>query len=128
MQGRLGFIDEVNLFSVDGAVPAIDAGASAIAAGLDHACAVRDGSVWCWGGNDFGQVGIGTFTPGIAQLPAAVPGLSGVDSLTLGTWYSCALSTDASAKCWGFNSYGQLGNGTTADAASPSPVVTSLAP
>lgn len=87
---------------------------AAIAIGSDHACALhRDGTVSCWGGNDSGQLGFGTVGTTATFLPTTVPGLTGVVALSAGGAHTCALGTDTRVRCWGANSVGQLGIGTT---------------
>jgi alpha-tubulin suppressor-like RCC1 family protein len=94
----------------------VDSGATNVAAvgvGFDHACAVhRDGTVSCWGSNTSGQLGLGTVDSTI-HTRAAVPGLTGVVALSLGGAHTCALGADTRVRCWGANTVGQVGNGTT---------------
>jgi alpha-tubulin suppressor-like RCC1 family protein len=96
----------------DGAV-AVD-----IASGWAHNCVVLDdGSVKCWGRNDYGQLGLGA--PGTRGDDAGEMGaaLSTVDlgtnrtalAVAAGEGHSCALLDDHSVKCWGRNDFGQLG-------------------
>jgi alpha-tubulin suppressor-like RCC1 family protein len=89
---------------------------TAISAGGEHTCAVRDGGAWCWGRNDRGQLGNGTTTLGgcyCLTTPVAVSGLSsGVSAVSAGGGHGCAVK-NGGAWCWGANSYGQLGNGTS---------------
>jgi len=96
-------------------VPTTVAGLSdaiAIAAGDQHTCALRRaGSVVCWGGNAFGQLGRGSLTP--SSTPVAVSGLGGVTSISAGSSHTCARRVDGTARCWGSNSAGQLGDGTS---------------
>jgi alpha-tubulin suppressor-like RCC1 family protein len=82
-----------------------------IATSATHACArLDDGTVRCWGENDFGQLGDGTE---IARaVPVVVHGLSHVVQIAVGRATSCALLADHTARCWGNNNYGQLGDGT----------------
>jgi alpha-tubulin suppressor-like RCC1 family protein len=86
----------------------------AVAAGFGHACALQaSGSVRCWGNNELGQLGNGA-TASAVITPVAVVGLSDAVALTAGGSNTCALQTSGSVRCWGFNTSGQLGNGSTA--------------
>ena len=88
-------------------------GAVAIAAGGDHSCAlIDDGTVRCWGRNQFGQLGDGT-TSVLSRVPVTVTGLSGAVAIDADGHVSCALIDDGTVRCWGRNTSGQLGNGTT---------------
>jgi alpha-tubulin suppressor-like RCC1 family protein len=100
-----------------------------ISAGVQHACALTtSGSVLCWGGNSSGQLGNGTQSQ--SSMPVAVSELTNVISaIAAGGQHTCALTADGGVKCWGDNSFGQLGNGSgAADVISTTPVdVTGLA-
>jgi alpha-tubulin suppressor-like RCC1 family protein len=106
------------------------AGIVQIAVGESHACALlRDGSVWCWGANTGGALGVGTMTT--SPYPVEVKGLGGVGFLTGSTWiaaggegneYSCALLADGYPRCWGSNADGQLGVGNSVGHLFPTPV------
>ncbi len=82
----------------------------------DHICAHKsDGSVWCWGYNYYGQIGQGTSQPGNTYyyFPTQVQNLyNSAVQVTVGPDISCASTTDGSAYCWGYDSYGITGNGT----------------
>jgi hypothetical protein len=103
-------------------VPVTAAGLSSprprtIAAGDSHACAVlADGTVRCWGLNDAGQLGDGTFTDKFT--PVTVSGLTNVAVITAGSRDTCALRADGAPFCWGRNVNGELGRsaGTTTTA------------
>ncbi|MEW6402320.1 MAG: RHS repeat-associated core domain-containing protein [Chloroflexota bacterium] len=94
-------------------VNGLTSGVIAIAAGNWHTCALLStGAVKCWGRNDNGQLGDGTLSQ--RTTPAAVSGLSsGVTAITTGWTHSCAVLSSGGAKCWGNNTNGQLGDGTT---------------
>ena len=78
-----------------------------------HTCVLLEsGGVKCWGRNNLGQLGDGTTT--YRRTPVQVIGLtSGVRDIELGVWHTCALLENGGVKCWGWNSDGQLGDGTT---------------
>lgn len=88
-----------------------------IAAGYRHTCAIESGLVRCWGDNSFFQLGDGgrvTSTPSpVTVEDAGGNALSGMGSLALGTWHSCALDPSGIAWCWGSNFNGELGIGST---------------
>src|SRR5262249_38151784 len=87
--------------------------------GNTHACTRKaDGTLWCWGRNTYGQIGDGTSLTQ-RNSPVQVSGLAGVGEASLGGNYSCARTTDGSLWCWGYNAYGQLGDGTTTPRLSP---------
>ena len=75
----------------------------------------------CWGANSYGQLGVAG-PPVQNPTPGAVLGLaSGVTSVGLGGAYSrhSCVTTSSGAKCWGYNDYGQLGDGITIDSSNP---------
>jgi alpha-tubulin suppressor-like RCC1 family protein len=126
--GRLGLGDEERRGDQPGelgdALPRVDVGSGRsvleIQAGYSHTCALLDdASVKCWGGNDYGQLGQSDTrwrgnTPGQmgdALAPVALGEGRSAEALALGGAHACALLDDASVKCWGGNSYGQLGLG-----------------
>ena len=85
-----------------------------IATGGAHSCAsLTDGTVWCWGANDRGQLGNGTFS--FSSPPVKVNKLKNVTAIAAGGAHSCALLADETVWCWGANSTGQLGLDATSD-------------
>ncbi|MBI4701727.1 MAG: hypothetical protein HY744_11315 [Deltaproteobacteria bacterium] len=94
-------------------------GTVAIAAGGSLSCAlVADGTARCWGNNKFGQLGNGTVQE-YSVLPVPVASLSSATTITAGLAHACALLANGTARCWGRNDAGQLGNGTTQDSGVP---------
>jgi alpha-tubulin suppressor-like RCC1 family protein len=94
-------------------------GITFIAGGGENSYAVLfDGSLWIWGDNTYGELGNGR-TGGQVPAPQKVPGLSGVCVVAGGTYHALALTTAGTVYAWGYNAYGQLGNGSTTTSATP---------
>ncbi len=114
-----------------------------ITSGWKHSCAISDGQVFCWGSNAVhpytssgldntitGQLGRGSsFNQVVGNTPASVD-MTGVlndkvvSKIAAGYNTTCAIA-DARAYCWGDNTYGQVGDGTTTHRSSPVAVSTS---
>lgn len=87
--------------------PSLNVPLKNIVSGEYHTCALTEmGSVWCWGGNNFGQVGNGTtqYTPDPVQIL-----LNGVSDIFAGSYHTCALLNTSEVMCWGLNHSGTLG-------------------
>ena len=96
--------------------------ATAITAGNDHTCALlATGTVECWGYNFSAELGVGTssgphFCTGgqwCSTTPVAVLGIANATAVVAGGDHTCALLAAGRVDCWGYNSYGQLGDGTS---------------
>jgi alpha-tubulin suppressor-like RCC1 family protein len=87
---------------------------ASLGAGNYYTCAVSSsGGARCWGSNSGGQLGDGNLG-GSRSTPGDVSGLtSGIKSIVGGGQSTCALTTAGGVKCWGYNQYGELGDGTT---------------
>lgn len=93
-----------------------------VSAGRDHTCgATPEDRAFCWGRADLGQLGIGPslgpeaclFETPCSTTPVRVVGGLEFRQLNAGGFFTCGVTTDDNrAFCWGFNQFGQLGNGT----------------
>lgn len=104
-------------------LPGNGTGWTAVAVGVDHAVALKaDGTLWTWGGNGAGQLGIGT----INALPTSAPVQVGSDhdwiAVAAGASCTVALKGDGTLWAWGDNSAGQLGTGVSGGLPASSPV------
>lgn len=98
--------------------PTIDPSArQQIALSWVHTCAIDEGDVFCWGGNEHGQIGDGTTTRRLDPTLVSVPG-EAIEISAMG-YQSCALNDAGEIYCWGQNQYGQLGDGTTTSRSEP---------
>jgi alpha-tubulin suppressor-like RCC1 family protein len=93
-------------------------GVRQIAAGAAHTCALlTNGQVRCWGANPGGQLGNGTLST--SPLPSSVLGpngvLGGVRQISTSTHHTCVALTNGTARCWGANEIGRIGDGTATD-------------
>jgi alpha-tubulin suppressor-like RCC1 family protein len=94
-----------------------------VEAGGRHTCALlANGTVWCWGKGGNGELGDGSTSD--SSTPVEVTGLPQVVQIAIGGTLiagnsSCALTVAGAVFCWGWNSAGQLGNGTTSDSDVP---------
>lgn len=91
----------------------------AVDAGVGHTCAIRrSGSLYCWGWNDDGQLGTGSY--GDRNVPTLVSdSTENWSVVSAGKRHTCALKFSGAVWCWGDNSSGQLGNGTNEDSLTP---------
>ncbi len=122
--------DELNEMGDD--LPTVDVGTGmsvvAIAAGAYHTCALLSDkasvmSVKCWGANASGQLGMGDTMPRGRKPVEMGEALSNVElgngvsiaSISAGDYFTCAILSNGSVKCWGENGVGQLGQGGTSD-------------
>ena len=93
-----------------------------VSADAFHFCAVlSDGSVWCWGDNDDGQLGNGTTDP--SRTPTRVTGIDDAVTVEAGGNATCVLRETGRVACYGANERGQLGDGTTEKRVEPVEVV-----
>lgn len=100
-----------------------------IFAGNNYTCAIAsDGIAYCWGKNNLGQLGDGTFVNKLVPTAISMSGaLAGKRLLSMaasgGAEHTCAIASDQRAYCWGSNGSGQLGNNSTINSSTPVAVV-----
>ena len=85
-----------------------------------HTCGVdKDDDLWCWGGNDHGQLGDGTTVH--SSYPLFITNSQNISwkSISLGVYHTCGIDKSDRLWCWGGNDYGQLGDGSNADSNYP---------
>jgi alpha-tubulin suppressor-like RCC1 family protein len=113
-----------------------DAGADnfvAVSAGREHTCAlIADGSAYCWGSNEFGQLGAAADTTtcfredrpiACKRQPVAVAGGLKFQKIRAGREHTCGLAVDDHIYCWGDNLEGQLGDPAVRRTSVPIPVL-----
>src|SRR5438105_4186179 len=94
--------------------------------GTQHTCArATDGSWYCWGLNNYGQLGTGATGPETcaaapcSSTPVAVSAGINLTAIVAGRRHSCGVTSAGAAYCWGENVFGQLGDGTTTNSLTP---------
>ena len=94
-----------------------------VSAGVAHTCGIAAAHTYCWGVNEFGQLGDGSTTWELLLFPTLTSGGHAFAAVDAGRSHTCALKATGSAYCWGANGYGQLGDGTGSTRFSPTPVI-----
>lgn len=100
--------------AIDGSAKVTNA--KAVAVGYNHACAIVAGGdrdrIVCWGGNYYGQLGDGTSADRHAPVAVVDDVLDRPVAVVAGINTTCALDVTGRVACWGWNAYGQIGDGT----------------
>lgn len=107
------------------AVPVAVAGGlsfTSLSAGTYGTCGIVGGAAYCWGRNEEGQLGIGSTDINPHPTPQPIAGGLMFSMVSSSFSFSCGITTSGAAWCWGTNTWGQLGNGTTTDSRVPVPV------
>ena len=89
-------------------VSGIASGATMLAGGGLHTCALIGAAVKCWGYNLDGELGNGSIAD--SHVPVSVNNVSGATSIAAGLYHTCAIVGGGAVQCWGYNSNGQLGD------------------
>ena len=104
--------------SVPVVVAGLTAGATALACGKNHSCAVQEGGVKCWGNNEFGSLGNGGTEDQLEPTAVSDPG-DDVIAIGCGDEHSCAILESGDVVCWGANTDNGLGDGTFVNSSVP---------
>jgi alpha-tubulin suppressor-like RCC1 family protein len=103
---------------------------TAFSVGYEHSCAITNlDKTYCWGYNQYGSLGIGTSNSGAYYAPTLVqqgdlPIGAYFESISAGYHYTCAISNQDQAYCWGYGLYGVLGQSNTTSYPLPKKVKT----
>lgn len=109
--GGLGYGNQELLWGAPSNSVELDVGVDGIAVGVGHACVLSDGTVRCFGRNDYGQLGLGHADPieyagpTLDPQPEAVELGGVVTKIEAGILHTCALLETGRVKCWGFGTY-----------------------
>ncbi len=97
-----------------------------IDAGEQHTCALTSaGALSCWGSNEYGQVGDGASQNRLEPVAVSGGALGGmvIVDVEAASVHTCARTSDSLVACWGFNTYGYVGDGTTVMRRTPTAVL-----
>jgi alpha-tubulin suppressor-like RCC1 family protein len=130
--GNYGELGNGSTFNYPYAKPVLTAAGSSQLTGVDqmsvaedHTCAHKtDNTVWCWGSNSEGQIGVGTSSSSNPSYlyPVQVTSLMNQAlQVSVGQNVSCAVDSANDVWCWGYNYYGQIGQGSTSTTTYTSP-------
>ena len=102
-----------------------------VSLGNYHSSAITSkGRVFTWGDNDYGQLGDGTTTdrhsPTEITTNFVLNAGEAITDVFIGAYHSCAITSNGRIFTWGYNSYGQLGNGTTTSGSIPADITTNF--
>jgi alpha-tubulin suppressor-like RCC1 family protein len=91
-----------------------------VSAGFEHTCAIDDkDELYCWGNNIVGQLGTGDKESSFTPVKVKYEANSKIKSVSCGHRHTCSVTTDGIVHCWGWNTSGQLGDGTYEDSLLP---------
>jgi alpha-tubulin suppressor-like RCC1 family protein len=96
---------------------------TSVSTGFQHTCAIGDGRLFCWGAGELGELGTNMANDDIAREP--LPAVTDWTAVDAGYHHTCGVSASMGLVCWGDNSHGELGDGTTIVRYQPTPIALS---
>lgn len=120
--GQLGDNSDIDRYApVEVILPSGVTGFKDLTGGSFHTCGLGNtGAAYCWGFNEFGQLGNNSIDPSFTAVAVNLPnGVTGFARIVAGDDHTCALTSAGAAYCWGKNGSGQLGNNSQADSFTP---------
>jgi len=97
---------------------------ASISAGYEHTCGITvEGKVYCWGRNNYGQVGDSVAAAQYRASPRAIKSNAVFTALSSGSDHTCGVTTEGKVYCWGRGTYGTLGDGGTTNRSYPVQVI-----
>jgi alpha-tubulin suppressor-like RCC1 family protein len=112
------------LFSITALDPSPTLHFTSLQADYHHSCGITATGTYCWGPNDYGELGDGTTSQRVTPVPV-VDGQTFATIVT-GVVHTCGFTPIGAAHCWGFNGAGEVGDGTTTQRVAPVPVASDL--
>ncbi len=119
--GTTGGSEYYNGWSIRSVPVAVVGGLSfaALTAGTFHTCGLTgNGAAYCWGDNEYGQLGDGS-TTSYSSVPVAVSGGLTFSALSATYHHTCGVTASGAAYCWGYNGAGQFGDGSSTSSSVP---------
>lgn len=121
-KGQTGKASSTNSFTSPQSVPSpMDSSVAAIGVGQAHACGLKSGVVYCWGRDDFGELGRGSGNQ-TTHVPTALSIPGTVTHLWVGYSSNCAKNNSGHVYCWGYNPHGMIDTSTSGNVESPTRV------